>query len=221
MNLLENIFFEYFNKYYYQNSLWRAYCEHIIEEWEEYEWQICFFHFSLDKSKKINSFFAAKILFFIKTFYSHAFNELYIIIKYCIDNNIVISINSLSEYKFVIKFWNQNSIVRKLLRYIISKNIWLDKKIDIDNSANFFELIINTEEQKFEIQEFKNYIEVDKKLGLHSIPSKFGAEKTMVISKIMHLFTVIFWALFTRYNLSTAASVFFVAFNVARYIYYY
>jgi 4-hydroxybenzoate polyprenyltransferase len=39
-------------------------------------------------------------------------------------------------------------------------------------------------------------IEVDKKLGLHSIPSKFGASKTMMFSKILHIFTIIFWALF-------------------------
>ncbi len=39
-------------------------------------------------------------------------------------------------------------------------------------------------------------IEVDKKLGLHSIPSRFGAKKTMFISKIFHLLTVVFWLLF-------------------------
>lgn len=39
-------------------------------------------------------------------------------------------------------------------------------------------------------------IEVDKKLGLHSIPSKFGVEKTMKISKIFHALTVLFWFLF-------------------------
>jgi 4-hydroxybenzoate polyprenyltransferase len=39
-------------------------------------------------------------------------------------------------------------------------------------------------------------IEVDKELGLHSIPSKFGVEKTMLFSKIMHIATIIFWALF-------------------------
>ena len=39
-------------------------------------------------------------------------------------------------------------------------------------------------------------IEVDKKLGLHSIPSKFGVENTMLSSKIMHIFTIIFWTLF-------------------------
>ncbi len=39
-------------------------------------------------------------------------------------------------------------------------------------------------------------IDVDKKLGLHSIPSKYGAKKTMLFSKIMHIFTIIFWSLF-------------------------
>jgi len=39
-------------------------------------------------------------------------------------------------------------------------------------------------------------IEVDKKLNLHSIPSKFGAKKTMLISKVFHFFTVVFWLLF-------------------------
>lgn len=39
-------------------------------------------------------------------------------------------------------------------------------------------------------------IEVDKKLGLHSIPSTFGVEKTMRISQIFHALTVLFWLLF-------------------------
>jgi len=40
-------------------------------------------------------------------------------------------------------------------------------------------------------------IEVDKKLGLHSIPSYFGVEKTMLISKVFHGLAVLFWLLFT------------------------
>ena len=36
-------------------------------------------------------------------------------------------------------------------------------------------------------------IEVDKELGLHSIPSKFGVKNTMLFSKIMHSLTIIFW----------------------------
>ncbi len=39
-------------------------------------------------------------------------------------------------------------------------------------------------------------IDVDKKLGLHSVPSRFGPEKTMLFSKVLHLLTVIFWLLF-------------------------
>jgi len=39
-------------------------------------------------------------------------------------------------------------------------------------------------------------IEVDKELGLHSIPSKFGVAKTMMISKVFHAFTVVFWLAF-------------------------
>ncbi len=39
-------------------------------------------------------------------------------------------------------------------------------------------------------------IEVDKELGLHSIPSKFGPQKTMLISKVFHALTVLFWLLF-------------------------
>ena len=43
-------------------------------------------------------------------------------------------------------------------------------------------------------------IDVDKKLGLHSIPSKFGAKKTMLFSKVFHFFTVVFWLMFVIYS---------------------
>lgn len=36
----------------------------------------------------------------------------------------------------------------------------------------------------------------DKANGLHSIPSKFGAKKTMVIARVFHLLAIVFWALF-------------------------
>ena len=39
-------------------------------------------------------------------------------------------------------------------------------------------------------------IDVDKELGLHSIPSKFGVKKTMLISKVFHALTIVFWLLF-------------------------
>ncbi len=43
-------------------------------------------------------------------------------------------------------------------------------------------------------------IEIDKKLNLHSIPSKFGIRKTMMISKIFHILTIFFWFLFALYS---------------------
>ncbi|KLD99108.1 menaquinone biosynthesis prenyltransferase MqnP [Aliarcobacter butzleri] len=46
-------------------------------------------------------------------------------------------------------------------------------------------------------------IDVDKKLGLHSVPSVFGVDKTMLISKIFHALTVIFWLLFIIYSNSS------------------
>lgn len=39
-------------------------------------------------------------------------------------------------------------------------------------------------------------IDVDKKLGLHSVPSKFGVKNTMNFSKVAHALTVTFWLLF-------------------------
>jgi 4-hydroxybenzoate polyprenyltransferase len=39
-------------------------------------------------------------------------------------------------------------------------------------------------------------IEVDRKLKLHSIPAKFGAKKTLIISSIFHVLTIVFWTLF-------------------------
>jgi len=39
-------------------------------------------------------------------------------------------------------------------------------------------------------------IEFDKEHGLHSIPSKFGAKKTMLIAKVFHLLTIMFWTMF-------------------------
>jgi 4-hydroxybenzoate polyprenyltransferase len=39
-------------------------------------------------------------------------------------------------------------------------------------------------------------IEFDKEHGLHSVPSRYGAEATLFISAIFHLVTVLFWAMF-------------------------
>jgi 4-hydroxybenzoate polyprenyltransferase len=39
-------------------------------------------------------------------------------------------------------------------------------------------------------------IEVDKKLGLHSIPVKYGEAKTLKISQVFHVWAVLFWFMF-------------------------
>ena len=39
-------------------------------------------------------------------------------------------------------------------------------------------------------------IEFDKEHGLHSIPSKYGANNTLLIAKIFHTLTIVFWILF-------------------------
>jgi len=41
-------------------------------------------------------------------------------------------------------------------------------------------------------------IEFDKANSLHSIPSKFGAKRTMWIAKIFHILAVLFWILFVK-----------------------
>ncbi len=44
-------------------------------------------------------------------------------------------------------------------------------------------------------------IEVDKKLGLHSIPSRFGAKNTMLFPKIMHMPIIFGYYLLMEANL--------------------
>ena len=39
-------------------------------------------------------------------------------------------------------------------------------------------------------------MEFDKEQGLHSIPSKFGAEKTMWIARVFHLLAILLWGMF-------------------------
>ncbi len=39
-------------------------------------------------------------------------------------------------------------------------------------------------------------MEFDKERGLHSIPAKFGEQRTLLISKLFHILAVIFWLLF-------------------------
>jgi len=41
-------------------------------------------------------------------------------------------------------------------------------------------------------------IEFDKAHGLHSIPSQFGVKNTMLIAKVFHFMTIMFWILFVQ-----------------------
>ena len=43
-------------------------------------------------------------------------------------------------------------------------------------------------------------IKVDKKLGLHSIPSKFGIKKTILISRVFHIFSILLWLCFAFFS---------------------
>ena len=49
-------------------------------------------------------------------------------------------------------------------------------------------------------------IDFDKAQGLHSIPSRFGAKRTLWIARVFHLLALLFWALFVaRAHLGAAA----------------
>jgi len=41
-------------------------------------------------------------------------------------------------------------------------------------------------------------MEFDKKHNLHSIPSKLGERKSLILSRIFHIIAIIFWALFVK-----------------------
>jgi len=51
-------------------------------------------------------------------------------------------------------------------------------------------------------------MDFDKANGLHSIPSTFGAEKTMYIARVFHILTIVFWIAFIlRTNLGMWAEI--------------
>ena len=57
-------------------------------------------------------------------------------------------------------------------------------------------------------------MEFDKANNLHSIPSKFGAKKTMLIARVFHVMAVLFWAAFVvsaQLGIWTEAAVVFAA----------
>lgn len=56
-------------------------------------------------------------------------------------------------------------------------------------------------------------MDVDKELGLHSIPAKYGTKKTMLISQTFHMWTIVLWGMFvfTSYGGWFAYAAVFVA----------
>ena len=161
MNLLHDIFIETFSKRYYFSRSGRAYVEYVQQVWDTYSWKICFFHFS-HADTKLNSYHDYEIVKFIKCFYSHAYDELIPMMRYAIEKQFVMSMNSLDEYTFVIKFWNENETIRKLFQETIEKNTGVKFRFKEDSDIRFFELEISVRE-KFEITKIIIYSEKDLK----------------------------------------------------------
>lgn len=61
-------------------------------------------------------------------------------------------------------------------------------------------------------------MDFDKANGLHSIPSTFGAEKTMYIARVFHILTIVFWIAFilhTKLGMWAEIAVLFSAFMLS------
>lgn len=157
MNFLSNIFSEYFWSQFYHTPSGRRYIEYICEREEGYSEKICFFHFSPLKNT-MNARNNLEILEFIKTFYSRAYRNLYPMIKFAIQNDIVISLNSFTEYDFVIKFQNATPDIWKLLERLLKVYGNYDISVDITQMVRFYELYISVSEE-FKITTIKTYIE--------------------------------------------------------------
>ena len=158
MNLLCNIFLENFQYRYYYGDTGRAYVEYICEQWNWFSGKICFFHFSHSKIQ-LNWFHDVEIMKFIKLFYSNAFVQIYPLMKYAIEHNIVMTMNSIDEYEFVIKFWNENLAIRRLIEYTIKKYTWFDYTIENTENTRFIEINISTKRQ-FILKNIKIYSEI-------------------------------------------------------------
>jgi hypothetical protein len=62
--------------------------------------------------------------------------------KYVIEHKIVMSMNSLDEYTFIIKFWNENKEIRTLFETCIYENTGKKFQLPDDKDIRFFELKI-------------------------------------------------------------------------------
>lgn len=168
-NLLQDIFLEFFWKRYYFQKKWRAYVEYIVSSWKKFTGKICFFHFSLENTK-LNTLHNYEIFKFIRLFYSNAYQQLLPLMQLAIRDEFVMSMNSLDEYTFIIKFWNENTTIRNLFKDTIythtGKQIILDED---DTTIRFFELKISVKKW-FCIEEIIIYSEKDMKWNIKYVP---------------------------------------------------
>jgi len=82
--------------------------------------------------------------------------------KYAIEKQFVMSTNSLDEYNFVIKFWNEDETIRSLFEVCIFQYTWKKIHIADDSDIRFFELHIQTK-GTFSIEKVIIYSEKDLK----------------------------------------------------------
>lgn len=157
MNILTNIFSEYFWNTTYRSIYGRRYMEYICEKKNGYSGKICFFHFA-DYPKNTNAKENIHILNFVRTFYSWAYKKLYPAMKFAIQNDMVITINSFTEYNFIIKFQNTDPRIWLIISYILTQSLGRTISIDTDVLARFYEISISLEND-FRIIGIKTYIE--------------------------------------------------------------
>jgi hypothetical protein len=66
--------------------------------------------------------------------------------KYAIEKQFVMSMNSLDEYTFIIKFWNEDENIRAMFQSCIFKYTGKEFELENDPNIKFFELEISVKE---------------------------------------------------------------------------
>lgn len=159
MNLLTNIFTEFFDEHRYYDSYGRCYVEYITEKEIGYTGKVCFFHFSETGERK-NSYMNIEILKFIRVFYSLWYTELYTLMKYAIHKDIVMTFNSFSETSFLLKFQNTDIKMRSLISDFILKMTWYRVPFSQSKDLKFYELIFSFDNTALKLDSFKYYTEL-------------------------------------------------------------
>ncbi len=143
MNTLNNTFIEYFSPFYYYDNSGRAYLEYSCSSVFWYTWKVGFFHFSLEDKKK-NIFFNYKIYQFIQEHYSEAFQEISKLCEYCIKSDILLSIISVSDTRFLLRVSGGDKYARDIISQIYKNNIWDEFSFPHESYTCPIELDIST-----------------------------------------------------------------------------